>query len=807
MPSLKTKVELSDGLNFLVPHTIVQDENGFLYLSDELNHVLLSLDSTGMLRWKIGGKGHTHSQFFYPRGISLGRLSVLGKIESCLAVCDSWNNRVQHFDLSGKYLSSWDSAGGREFREVCDVRYIMDAARENTGCWYLLDRGNHRLIALDNDGNILFELGKCFPPMLEARWLNEGFDPVYAPTMHRADYDFDSYDPLYYPAKILGHSETALYLFEPLSNQLKQPFIGSLFPLNIRPPDGCEWISANDDVFLAWDRKKQRLAWLGCSGDILCEASIEGTPVSSNTLRGEVWLYSPGRLELWRFALPPICAENRAFREGFNALADTAAHEAAIANPSGLFVNLLAGLPAYFRTCNQLLDQVRLGCRDAIALEPIYAKAVVSWRQLVEAGRPSSEQIQAFRLLSLKLSALARYFDSSQTLNALSTDLGRAADSLMVSIAEAVQQRDATFLLRHNLQYQNKADDLPAISTLADLARFQLEVIKEMLFFCGTQSRRLNMQFLSPGSVNKYPNDETSISWIAPRRHRHVPPASRCLHELTRFRIIPPDAEYLPHPHCVVQTSEGDYFVTLFSPGTLAHLDADGRWVEELFAAHSECEPLAKPTGLALDAYGRLWIVEQLAKRIRIYNPRDRSSEKKVVFPDTGNLLNSPAGIGRGPNGAMLVADVGSQRLISVQDTGPAGIFCDRVGTGPGEFRCPTCIFPSIVDEDPCYWVVDQRNHRLQKLDQFSNFIQQIGKCGFGKGSFLAPWFAGQFKDRVLAISQGEVEPCLKLFSPEGEELDCMFLDYWPSGIFVSDDKLIVADWEGDSIRIYKRTS
>ena len=61
------------------------------------------------------------------------------------------------------------------------------------------------------------------------------------------------------------------------------------------------------------------------------------------------------------------------------------------------------------------------------------------------------------------------------------------------------------------------------------------------------------------------------------------------------------------------------------------------------------------------------------------------------------------------------------------------------------------------------------------------------------------------FPDGVLVIAQ-EWFPELKLFSGGGAEMDQLPLDYSPGGMLVHQDRLLVSQSDGDSIRIYERT-
>jgi hypothetical protein len=255
--------------------SVVQGDGGNVYYSDEFSHTVGSLDKSGRLRWIQGGKGTEPGKFYYPMGIALGLCSCKGKLQECLCACDSWNNRVQVFRLDGQFLGCWTAAGDTAFREICDICFIKKPFPQEDGYWLVLDRGNHRLCALDLGGELKFQVGQAFDPKIENQWMKEGLEPLDDPVPLQTAHAYLAFDPLFYPTRILGRSEHSIYLYEPFSGRLKQPFLGNLFPLEIQRPVDSEWLAANDWFFVAWDQKRRRLSWLDHRGEILYEAEVE----------------------------------------------------------------------------------------------------------------------------------------------------------------------------------------------------------------------------------------------------------------------------------------------------------------------------------------------------------------------------------------------------------------------------------------------------------------------------------------------------------------------------------------------------
>lgn len=141
-------------------HTAVRDAKGRLYLSDEFNHRVIVLDSSGKCINVIGKKGDAPGEFWYPRGLAV----VEDGGASLLVVCDAWNHRVQVFDLgkdgfeTSPYIGSRSfgsiGEGEDQFNEPCVV--MPD---RNGGVW-ILDRCNHRLKLCSLDGKTLKIIGR-----------------------------------------------------------------------------------------------------------------------------------------------------------------------------------------------------------------------------------------------------------------------------------------------------------------------------------------------------------------------------------------------------------------------------------------------------------------------------------------------------------------------------------------------------------------------------------------------------------------------------------------------------------------------
>jgi len=287
-------------------HTVVADEAANIYYSDELNHTVVSLDRTGKLRWFTGGRGSEPGQFWYPKGLALGFTSIETSVIPCLAVADSWNMRVQFFTQDGCFLTIQTSAWGGTFAETTDVRFIIVASLDHQemvdGYWLVLDRGNHRLCILGMDGGMRAQIGRCVDPQTENRWRSATLADLMEKSGGSPPELIPYFDALYYPARILGHSEEALYVWEPLSRKLKGVVQHSQFIVPFSGDNEGQCFAADGSGFLKWLQEAGRIRRYDHNGELREEYKAEGILVPSNLSSDRFWVQVEDRLECWQLA-------------------------------------------------------------------------------------------------------------------------------------------------------------------------------------------------------------------------------------------------------------------------------------------------------------------------------------------------------------------------------------------------------------------------------------------------------------------------------------------------------------------------
>ena len=86
----------------------VVSPDGYRYISDEINHRIQIVEPAGRTR-DLGGTGSRAGEFRYPRGLAV--LSTGTPATTRLFVCDAWNHRIQVLDGQGAVVGGFGGHG------------------------------------------------------------------------------------------------------------------------------------------------------------------------------------------------------------------------------------------------------------------------------------------------------------------------------------------------------------------------------------------------------------------------------------------------------------------------------------------------------------------------------------------------------------------------------------------------------------------------------------------------------------------------------------------------------------------------
>jgi len=135
--------------NVSEPYDVAVSSNGNLYVTDPGNKSVHVFDINGKYLFKFGSAGKGKGQFLAPVGIAVSKTKVY--------VADALTMKVQVFDLSGKYLH--DLMTQEIKNSVGAVRPAGLYVDENDNL-YLTDIFNHRVLKFNSEGQVILTFGR-----------------------------------------------------------------------------------------------------------------------------------------------------------------------------------------------------------------------------------------------------------------------------------------------------------------------------------------------------------------------------------------------------------------------------------------------------------------------------------------------------------------------------------------------------------------------------------------------------------------------------------------------------------------------
>jgi DNA-binding beta-propeller fold protein YncE len=152
-----------------------------------------------------------------------------------------------------------------------------------------------------------------------------------------------------------------------------------------------------------------------------------------------------------------------------------------------------------------------------------------------------------------------------------------------------------------------------------------------------------------------------------------------------------------------------------------------------------------KPEGIAIDASGNIWVVDDENHRVLKFDPSGAYLSSFGSFGTGDGQFNNPQGIAIDASGNIWVTDRDNDRVQKFDSSGAFLLKFGSNGTGNGQFDTPTGI---AIDSGGNAWVVDYENERVQKFNSAGVYQTKFGS-GFGSGN-------GQFNNPTgIAIDSG----------------------------------------------------
>lgn len=261
-----------------------------------------------------------------------------------------------------------------------------------------------------------------------------------------------------------------------------------------------------------------------------------------------------------------------------------------------------------------------------------------------------------------------------------------------------------------------------------------------------------------------------------------------------------------------VAVFHGRVYVSDTAQRTVAVFDIPG----QRFFRIGEEDPgtLMTPIGLDVDGKGNLYVVDNAAKLVQVY---DTNGKFLRTLAGDAKWFDRPSGIAVDAEGSRIyVVDTGGvssdKHWVRVFDAQSGKHLLDfgKRGTGPGELNLPRDV---TIGLDGLLYVVDGGNFRVQVFRPDGTFVKTFGSIGRQGGQFSRPKEAAIDPAGNVYIVDSAFGN-FQIFTPEGQlllsvgsrsERDGMAKYMLPSGIAVDGDgRVYMVDQYFRKVDVYR---
>jgi DNA-binding beta-propeller fold protein YncE len=177
-------------------------------------------------------------------------------------------------------------------------------------------------------------------------------------------------------------------------------------------------------------------------------------------------------------------------------------------------------------------------------------------------------------------------------------------------------------------------------------------------------------------------------------------------------------------PVSLATDADGLVYVADAGSGFVNKYDWNG---QALYSFHHP--RLLRPSGIAVDRGGAIYVADYSAERLFIFFPDGRLLREMRGGPGRG--FRGPAGVAVDSDGFIYVLEFDAARVQKFTAQGGFVAAWGREGSGPGEFSYPADI---VIAPDGSVYVADTHGARVQKFTRAGEFLTAWSVAGGAPG-------------------------------------------------------------------------
>lgn len=160
---------------------------------------------------------------------------------------------------------------------------------------------------------------------------------------------------------------------------------------------------------------------------------------------------------------------------------------------------------------------------------------------------------------------------------------------------------------------------------------------------------------------------------------------------------------------------------------------------------------------------GRVFVANQQANEVEVFDAAGNFVTRWGVGGSANGELKLPNGIAFAPDGTLVVADTGNNRIqrftVDANGKGTWKATYGSAGSSPGQFKVPVGL---SVAADGTIWVADTQNSRVQKRSPAGAWTAYAGTAG-GTHAFKLPWGVKVAPDGSIWVADSGHDQIVKM--------------------------------------------
>jgi sugar lactone lactonase YvrE len=211
------------------------------------------------------------------------------------------------------------------------------------------------------------------------------------------------------------------------------------------------------------------------------------------------------------------------------------------------------------------------------------------------------------------------------------------------------------------------------------------------------------------------------------------------------------------HPGGVAVDAKGNVWVLDQGNSRVEEFNEKGEYQKTFGSKGSGSGQLSAPDALAIDAKGNIWVLDTGNDRVEVFNEKGEYQKTFGSLGSGNGQLNTPEGIAIDSHGNVWVSDTANARVEEFNEKGEYVKTVGSKGSGTGQFGEPEGL---AVGPGGNIWVTDWVYDRVEEFNEKGEYINQFGSEGSGNGQLSRPyaidvdangnaWVADTHNDRV----------------------------------------------------------